>query len=181
LEKESFIVKKEVIKTISSKYFSKKLFCYNIDFYEFCIDCNRKDEGGDCDYSKKNCPILKEIQKKNYITIYRKEFSYQKIRKIRALIDNWRVIMVLMGKQDPTLGQIIAEYQNSDCKQLEYMSNRKLFKCGINFYAREHVYFALKCIKNPEILIDKSQNVPLVIRNDKITIWICTRIEEVKD
>jgi hypothetical protein len=137
------------------------------------------NKGHNCPKCNEKC--VKHIIKSNYIKIYRKEFSIQKVGKFRCLLDSWRIIMVLMGKQDPSLGQIIAEYQNIDCKQLEYTSNTKSFKYGINIYARAHIYFALKCIKKPEILIDKSQNVPLVIRNDKITIWICPRIEEVKE
>ena len=167
---------------LTPKWFHGKLYFINhFDSDDFCDYC---DEYGECNIDPKICPILQNEKKKHKLVNY-VEFELEKLdfkKPEYVILDSARIMSIQIGKRKCKFKKFFEKkgeikYIVIKCKDLKYKS--KEFQWGKNYYVRRVVYFALKCIKKPEILVPWCNIAPLIIRNNKITINIAPKVYEI--
>jgi len=171
---------------LSTKYFSKKLF-YSTQFKDcdFCFDkceifdeCEDFENTNDCEYyqlHKRFNPIFIEHP---FFSIIR--WYSDKNPTILAILDEHRVILITIGKIDYNSVLNCDRYKDFRLRKIkfkdfQYDFREKLFYYKINYYSRNLVYFALKCVQNPEIIISENYLFPLIVRNEYCSIFISPR------
>lgn len=184
---------------ISSKNFNKKIWYYEpFDIIDFCDYCDDPD----CPRTKKIRKVCFEIKeaKKGYKGKDYEEFQLEKnhseqdpphIESDVFWVNYFRTIAVCLGKPkfffetdgvaiDYKRISTLAEFKHYfDYQDFGYKHFKvKKINC---YYLRKWVYFAMKIIDKPEILVPYNINAPLVVRNEKLTIFISPKVEEDDD